>query len=954
MLRMLLTAPLLVLVSVVAMADDFTVDGISYTILDSEALTCEVGSNTTVEGEVTIPGQVTVNDTTYTVVGVGANAFLSDKSITKVVLSDSITYLGYKAFYGCSALTECTLSANLDSLGGYSFYNCSLLAQDLDLSSLRVTSYSEFINCKGITGVKFSEKLETLGSMAFDGCTNLTGEISFPGLVSLGQYAFRNTAITGVTLPASLTTWNTSGYTFYGCASLEYVVFEEGFSAAIPNYAFQQCTSLKEVTIPEGVTSLAIKSFYDCTSLTTVTLPATLSTIKNMVFQGSDAIEDVYVYGTSVPSGTTSDLFDTTTLNSAALHTLPGYETTWTSNKYWAFGIAVDDINNPDTMSVAGYITSVTPEEGTVDSLASVAITFSSDIAVGVNAATYGKVKDADGNKVSGVSLSIDSDVLTVALDSTLTVDGTYTVTIPKSALTAKSGTLLSADTLTYTYTIGEETPDKWLEEGDTVLSDDGLIMLVYELDGTAGKLYVAKQSFEGDLVIPGTFEYSYGYDYTLTVDSITASAFINDSTITTLYIPNTVKGIGVYAFRGSEITSVEFEDGDTPLTLGSMVFGSCSSLASVTLPGRLSVIPSSTFLACSALSEVTIPEGVTTIEKQAFGTCTGLTSIEIPGTVKSLNGFNACTSLSSVTLNEGIESIEDYAFVNDSLVLTSITIPSTVTYLSGFQNCWALSEVNLESTSVTEIGDYAFYNCKSLPIIELNEGLESIGQYAFAKAQLDSVTFPSTLKTIDMGAFYGTSVYAVTLPESLTSLGYGAFLGCSSLVIVTFPEGIESVALCAFDECYALQDVVVVAANPPSTDNSLLDSDDQDMIFTSTTLDTATLHVIEGATENYTSNKYWAFATVLEDALSDDIATAIEGVSATGDAAFSIDAAGNISFAGLAEGSTVAIYNAAGQLVTRATASGSGTIAAALRSGSVYIVKVESDGESTVQKIAF
>jgi hypothetical protein len=45
---------------------------------------------------------------------------------------------------------------------------------------------------------------------------------------------------------------------------------------SIGDYAFESCTSLASITIPDSVTSIASNTFYDCTSLTSVTLPATL------------------------------------------------------------------------------------------------------------------------------------------------------------------------------------------------------------------------------------------------------------------------------------------------------------------------------------------------------------------------------------------------------------------------------------------------------------------------------------------------------------------------------------------------------------------------------------------------------------------------------------------------------------------------------------------------------
>lgn len=53
---------------------------------------------------------------------------------------------------------------------------------------------------------------------------------------------------------------------------------------AIGNRAFWECTSLKEVTIPQSVTSIGDKAFYDCRGLTSVTIPQSVTSIGDRAF----------------------------------------------------------------------------------------------------------------------------------------------------------------------------------------------------------------------------------------------------------------------------------------------------------------------------------------------------------------------------------------------------------------------------------------------------------------------------------------------------------------------------------------------------------------------------------------------------------------------------------------------------------------------------------------------
>lgn len=57
--------------------------------------------------------------------------------------------------------------------------------------------------------------------------------------------------------------------------------------------------------------------------------------------------------------------------------------------------------------------------------------------------------------------------------------------------------------------------------------------------------------------------------------------------------------------------------------------------------------------------------------------------------------------------------------------------------------------------SSVRKIGKYAFFNCKSLNKIILNEGIVELGESSFANNEsLESITLPNSLKTIKSNAF--------------------------------------------------------------------------------------------------------------------------------------------------------------------------------------------------------
>ena len=121
---------------------------------------------------------------------------------------------------------------------------------------------------------------------------------------------------------------------------------------------------------------------------------------------------------------------------------------------------------------------------------------------------------------------------------------------------------------------------------------------------------------------------------------------------------------IGNYAFTDcSSLTSITIPNKVSIISWGT--FSRCSGLGSVIIPNSVTIISTDAFEFCSNLTSITIPNSVTTIREGAFRGCTGLTSITIPNSVTSVgpNAFNSCTGLSSITIGNGITNIDSYAF---------------------------------------------------------------------------------------------------------------------------------------------------------------------------------------------------------------------------------------------------------------------------------------------------
>ena len=235
------------------------------------------------------------------VTSIGNYAFEYCRSLTNITIPNSVTSIGNSAFYKCTSLTSITIPNSVTSIGGYAFESCSSLTSITIPNSVTSIGDSAFKNCTSLTSITIPNSVTSIGQEVFSDCRRLTN-ITIPNSVtSIGSNAFGYCrSLTNIVIPSSVT--SIGDHAFYDCESLtsinvdsnnekymsdngvlytkdkktliKYPSKKDGTKyiimqgvASIGDNAFEFCSSLTSITIPDSVTSIGDDAFYKCDSL---------------------------------------------------------------------------------------------------------------------------------------------------------------------------------------------------------------------------------------------------------------------------------------------------------------------------------------------------------------------------------------------------------------------------------------------------------------------------------------------------------------------------------------------------------------------------------------------------------------------------------------------------------------------------------------------------------------
>ena len=258
-IKTLLATMALLLCCVTMSAHDFYVDGIYYNMTSDATVGVTFrGSSYSsysdeYSGEIIIPSTVTYSGKEYSVTSIEDNAFYESRGLTSITIGNSVERIWARAFYCCTSLTSVTIPNSVTIIGDYAFYYCKSLTSVTIGNSVKSIGEHAFSDCTSLKSVHISD-IAAWCNIEFD------DDFSNP-LYYTSHLYLNGEEVKDLVIPDGVT--SIGNYAFYRCSGLTSVTIPNSVES-IGDYAFYCCSGLTSITIPDGVTSIGNDAFYYC------------------------------------------------------------------------------------------------------------------------------------------------------------------------------------------------------------------------------------------------------------------------------------------------------------------------------------------------------------------------------------------------------------------------------------------------------------------------------------------------------------------------------------------------------------------------------------------------------------------------------------------------------------------------------------------------------------------
>ena len=737
-------------------------------------------------------------------------AFAHNSSLITLTIPDSVCKIGNNAFYK-SCLTEITIGTGTGVIGKGAFANCRKLTQiNVDAGNTDYISYDgilynkdktvllqcpagrsgecilpdtvqriedyAFSGAANISSVALNEGLKEIGQFAFEDCVALETP-DFPStLTNIGSYAFGDCySLSGtIILPRKLC--NIESFVFYNDYNLTGIDFEPESEISRLGYGSFGYCGIEDFTIPRNVSSMGQEVFVGCKDLLTVTFESEskLTYIPAWCFNGANNLRRITFEADSSLSH----------IEARACEKLFRLE-------------MVDLTGCDDLIDIDNYAFNKCPSLSDFDIPSSVenigryafyGCSSLGELRIPANVTHVGSFAFDSSNNIT---LYFVSAILPDRLDENWDAGvGAYYVGVEKTQENEDWVYAVTPD--------GKASVIKYKGTSETIdlTTIDG-----YEVVSIGGEAFINNTNLKS-IILPDT------------LTGIYSAAFKGTVSLESIAIPANVKTIESEAFAGSGLQSIVFDTGSKLSSLGTSVFENTDNLESVILPDGLTKLRESTFKN-SGIKTIVLPNNLQEIGRLSFAD-SKLTQIAIPASVKEISykAFQNASNLSDITfadagLKENLGAsnsadklmIRDEAFYNTGLL--SIVIPSYVNYLGNlvFSSCNKLVNISVDE-------DNSYY--ASLDGVLYDKSLTKLINCPSGKT--GSLSINENVQMFSFGAFEGSQLSELVIPEnsSLATIGHRTFADCRNLTTINIPDSVLSIESYAFARCDNLETVLI------------------------------------------------------------------------------------------------------------------------------------------------
>lgn len=645
-------------------------------------------------------------------------------SIDTVVISDDVTSIYNSAFASCN-ISNITLPSKLKKIGDKAFYNCRKLSEIIIPNTVTNIGKEAFAFCEMLLTVNLPDGLKSIENGLFNYCINLRN-FTFPqGLEYIGSSAFKYCySLKDVIIPSGINRINNSSFAESGVKNLTI----PDTVTSIGNSAFYNCDRLIDLTLPNSVVTIEKDAFFECSNLENITIPSSVDSVGNYAFDNCIKLNNVYYTGT-----------------------IGG----WCSIDFEKYG-------SPMMCAQNLYINGVLIE---------------GDFVIPNYVFYIGDWTFSYCDNITSVDIS--DNVITLGVGAFSGCSNLTSVKISDNVEQLSDYLFSNCSNLT-----NVEISDNVMYLGDYVFSNCDRLTTI---NIPYGVVEIGESPFDGCKRLK-----------TITVDSDNAR-FSNDI-YGVLYDKNKTELIQFPA--GNPQT--DYVIPDSVITIGCGAFEDCDRIFTVTMGENVTTISYDAFYDCDNLTEILLINNIATIGDFAFCSCDNITSVTLGTNIKYIGdySFSDCINITALYYTGTYEQGGKISVGYDNDYLTKNVI----------YECYSENPYYKKGTCGDNLS-WILYTNGELVVSGKGEmtnwdNIKRVPWYNL-QSKIKKVTICDGVTTVHSLAFrYYNRLTSITIPSTVTDIYYDSFRGCTSLKSVTLGNGVKFIATFAFADCYELTDV--------------------------------------------------------------------------------------------------------------------------------------------------